>query len=181
MEDKGTVVLTTERLILRRFTVSDAQDMFENWASDPDVTKFLTWQTHGDLETTRSLMERWVASYARADFYQWAIVLKKIDQPIGSISVVRRDETSEEVEIGYCIGKAWWGQGITAEAFGAVIDFLFGEVGVKRIVAKHDVNNPNSGKVMQKCGLKYEKTMPGAGRNNSNPNCDLAVYSLQKA
>lgn len=116
-------------------------------------------------------------SYKNDDFYQWAIVLKEIDEPIGSISVVGKDEKVNSVHIGYCIGRKWWNQGIVTEAFLAVIRFLFEEVKVNRIDARHDTNNPASGRVMEKCGLKYEGTLRQADFNNQGID-DVSVYSI---
>ena len=104
------------------------------------------------------------------------IVLKEIDAPIGSLIAVS-DERTESAQIGYCIGKEWWHQGIMPEALGAVMDFLFDEVGFNRVEARHDPNNPNSGKVMAKCGMKYEGTLRQADRNNQGI-CDCSFYGL---
>jgi len=158
MNDLGTLRLETGRLLLRPFAVEDAPAMYRNWASDPEVTKFLTWPPHESPEGTRSLLEEWCAAYADPTLYQWAIVLKALGEPIGSISVVSRDERVEGAELGWCIGRPWWHQGITSEAAGRVIAFLFEEVGLGRISACHDTENPNSGAVMRKCGMSYEGT-----------------------
>lgn len=178
MTHKGTVVLETERLILRKFRVEDAQKMFDNWAPNPNVTKFLTWKPHDNPESTKLIIDEWIKEYEKDNYYQWAIELKKIGEPIGSISVVHAHENVNEVEVGYCIGEKWWHKGYTSEAFSRVIDFLFNEVGAKRICALHDTDNPNSGRVMLKCGLEFEGTLRKSGRNNANPICDLAVYSI---
>ena len=77
MNHKGTITLETNRLILRRFRLDDAQAMYDNWASDPEVTKFLTWPIHGNVEISRSILQSWIDAYADNDTYQWAIVLKK--------------------------------------------------------------------------------------------------------
>lgn len=178
MIHKGTETLETNRLLLRKFQIEDAQNMFDNWASNPNVTKYLTWGAHDSVETTRMIINEWVGNYAEQDFYQWAIVMKETGEPIGAISVVHINENVNECEIGYCIGEKWWRQGYTSEAFKRVIDFLFNEVGAKRICAKHDTDNPNSGRVMLKCGLAYEGRLRKAGRNSANEVCDLAVYSI---
>ena len=60
MEHKGTVKLETDRLILRKATMDDAQDMFDNWASNPNVTKFMTWPTHSNIEITKMVLSNWV-------------------------------------------------------------------------------------------------------------------------
>ena len=160
MWHKGTRRLETERLILRRFEPRDADAMFSNWASDDEVTAYLTWPTHVSVDVSAAVIADWVAAYANDAWYQWAIVPKDgMDEPIGSISVVRMNEAIEAVTVGYCIGRAWWHQGITSEALSAVIAYLFDEVGVNRIEASHDPRNPHSGGVMRKCGMTYEGTL----------------------
>ena len=83
-------------------------------------------------------------------------------------------------EIGYCIGRPWWNRGITSEALIAVINFMFDQVGANRVQAKHDVNNPHSGLVMKKCGMKYEGTLRSAAVNNQGV-CDVSIYALLKS
>ena len=84
---KGTKTIITERLILRKFRVDDATDMFNNWASDDNVTRFLTWKPHESVDATKQLLEGWVAAYDNEKTYNWIIEYK--GQAIGSISVVR--------------------------------------------------------------------------------------------
>ncbi len=177
---KGTHMLETSRLILRKAQREDAEAMFRNWASDPEVTKFLTWPTYDTVETAYPILDFWAKSYESPDFYQWMIVFKEIGEPIGSISVVRLEEPTETAEIGYCIGKNWWHQGIMTEALGAVMDYLFREVGMQRIEAKHDTRNPHSGGVMKKCGMRYVKTALASDQNNQGI-CDTACYAILRS
>lgn len=177
MEHKGTKRIETERLILRPFVKEDAPAMYKNWASDERVTKYLTWPTHASVEASAAVLADWTESYARSDFYQWAIVWKELDEPIGSISVVHYDDSISAVSVGYCIGYDFWHRGVTSEAFSAVIDFLFDEVGVNRIEAQHDVNNPRSGAVMKKCGLRYEGTLRQSAVNNCGVS-DMSICSV---
>ena len=115
---------------------------------------------------TRGYIQYCIDCYENADCYNWVIEYKENGQPIGSISVVRLEEEIDCAEIGYCLSEKYWGKGIMPEAFGSVIGFLFREVGVNRIQATHDTNNPKSGRVMEKCGLQYEGTLRQAGKNN---------------
>ena len=177
---KGTKRIETERLILRRALAEDAQAMFDYWASDDEVTKYLTWPTHSSVEVTKMVVDSWINGYEQDNYYQWIIQLKELGQPIGSISVVRQDEKLALAEIGYCMGKRWWHQGIMSEALKAVIDFLFSEVSMNRVESRHDPNNPHSGGVMKKCGMKYEGTMRGADRNNQGI-CDAAHYAILRS
>ena len=154
MQHYGTKTLETDRLILRQFRHEDAEPMYKNWASDPDVTEFLTWPPHADIEVTRTLLSNWIQKYSDPCSYNWVIELKNINEIVGNISVIKLDEKIEAAEIGYCMGKNWWGQEIMPEALKAVIAFLFNEVGFNRIAACHDSNNPKSGRVMVKAGMK---------------------------
>ena len=179
MEHKGTKRLETPRLILRRFAVEDAPAMYKNWASDPDVTKFMTWPPHADTSVTESILRDWVSKYDDPAYYQWAIVFKPFStqEPIGSIAAVRVVDALRMAHIGYCIGKAWWHQGVMSEALQCVIDFLFDEVGMNRIEALHDPRNPHSGGVMKKCGRLYEGRRRQGDRNNQGI-CDADCYAI---
>ncbi len=181
MKHCGTRSIETERLLLRRFTLGDAEAMYRNWASDPEVTEFLTWPPHADTSVTKEVLEQWVSSYRRKNYYQWAIVLKEHgNEPIGSISAVHMNDDIAMVHIGYCLGKAWWRRGIMSEALKAVMDFFFDEVGANRIESRHDPRNPHSGMVMKKCGMKYEGTMRSSDRNNRGI-CDACQYALLRS
>ena len=180
MKHIGTKVIETRRLILRPFTMEDAQPMFDNWASDPEVTKYLTWPAHGSVEITEMVLADWVAGYQRADQYKWAMVLKGGNgEPIGSIDACRVCDDLESAEIGYCMGRRWWGGGIMAEALTAVVGYLMGQVGMNQVSARHDVSNPNSGRVMQKAGMKFEGVLRQSARNNQGI-VDMAHYSILK-
>ena len=177
MEHKGTKTIETERLLLRQFHENDAEAMFRNWESDDKVTEFLRWQTVMDIKVAEQVLQDWIYRYNQNDFYQWAIVLKELGEPIGTISVVDKNDNLDIIHIGYCIGSKWWNQGITTEAFKAIIPFFFEEVGAKRMESQHDPENPNSGAVMKKCGLVYEGTLRKADFSNKGI-VDAAMYGL---
>ena len=177
MNKTGTRTLETRRLILRRFRPEDAEDMYAGWASDPEVTRFLTWPPHGSVEVTRTLLNSWISRYENGAYFNWAIEWKETGRVIGNISVVRLEEAIENAEIGYCLSRTYWGRGIMPEALRAVMDYLFDTAGISRISAGHDVNNPNSGRVMEKAGLKEEGVRRGFGRNNTGI-CDMSTHAL---
>lgn len=152
MEHKGSKVLTTRRLILRPFRADDAEEMFRNWASDPEVTKFLTWTPHKNIEETRALLTLWEEEAKKPETYHWAITFA--GELIGDIALVAVH--GENALTGYCLSRKFWGKGIMTEAYSAVLKYLFEEVGFHRIESCHSLENPASGKVMEKCGLKFE-------------------------
>ena len=180
MNRTGTRTLETHRLILRPFRMEDSEDMYTGWASDPEVTRFLTWPAHSSVEITRMVLNDWIPRYADGGFFNWAIEWKETGHVIGNISVVRLEETIGEAEIGYCMNRSLWGQGIMPEALRAVMDYLFDTVEVSRITAGHDVNNPKSGRVMEKAGMRKEGVRRSGGRNNQGI-CDTACYALLRS
>jgi len=177
MQHKGTKTIETKRLILRKFNKLDGVYMFKNWAGDSNVCKFLSWPPYENVGAVQNKVHEWVESYEDASFYNWAIVLKEMNEVIGSIGVVESTDNNMHCEVGYCIGKAFWGQGIMTEAHCAVMEFLFYEVGYHRIQARHDVQNRASGIVMQKSGMQFEGIMRDANIRRDGSFCDYAVYA----
>ncbi len=168
----NTPIIKTKRLILRSFKLSDAEMMFNNWANDEEVTKYLSWLPHKDVEQTRSIIKSWIDKEKEdKSYYQWAIVLKDTNEVIGSITCF------ENTEIGYCISRKYWNQNITTEAFKAVIYFLFKYVNLQSLFAVHNIANPVSGKVMTKCGLEFQRQVTGT--NNKNEDIICCLYKLE--
>jgi ribosomal-protein-alanine N-acetyltransferase len=180
LSHKGTIKLETERLLLRRFVIADANDVFENWANDAEVTKYLTWQPHKNSAVTRQRLSSWEQRYKNPTFYSWAIVPKDFGKVIGSISIIGLHEKNLRAEVVYCLSKAFWGQGIMTEALKKVIEFMFTEVNINRLQAKHYSDNIASGKVMLKVGMKYEGTLRQSAINNSGQLVDNKVYAILK-
>ena len=179
LSHKGTQTLHTPRLTLRRFTVADAQAMYNNWASDSRVTRFLMWQPHESAEATAQLLALWCEEYQKETYYNWVITMDGV--PIGNISVVELSERSERAELGYSLGRAYWGRGIMTEAASAVIDFLFTAVGVNRVSISHAVENPASGRVAQKCGLRFEGTKREFFKAASGAFLDISDYGITRS
>ncbi|WOC32965.1 MULTISPECIES: GNAT family N-acetyltransferase [Caproicibacterium] len=178
MQHIGTQEIETPRLHLRRFTVEDAPAMFRNWASDPEVTRYLTWQPHPSVTDTEATLARWAADYEKPDTYRWCMEWKATGEVIGSIDVVDGNDNVRRAEIGYCMSRRFWGQGIMTEALIAVEDYLFSKAGYNRVEACHDVHNPASGKVMQKSGMQQEGVLRQHHANNQGNPVDIAVYSI---
>lgn len=172
--------LETERLILRKFAIDDAENMYNNWASDDNVTRYMSWSSHSDISVTKSIIDEWVKSYKKPYSFNWCIELKEINQPIGSIGIINISIDENIGQVGYCISKSYWGKGITAEALRAVLKFAFMEVEFENLTAYHNVENPNSGKVMLKCGLKFEEIKKDGAKNNQGQPIDIKIYSISK-
>ena len=180
MKHIGTKRYETERLILRKFTEDDAESVFNNWASDDEVTKYLTWPSHSSVEASRAYVNYCISKYEEISCYQWGIELKHTHELIGNISVVSHIDELECMELGWVIGKKYWGNGYMPEAATKVLEVLFDEVGANCVYAGHDTNNPKSGRVMEKIGMKYEGVLRQFGKNNQGI-IDCARYSMIKA
>jgi len=180
MNKSGTLKIQTDRLILRRFIYEDADEMFNGWCNDPEVTRFLTWAPHGSVEVTRMLLNEWIPQYEAGDCFNWGIEVKETGRLIGNISVVHYREEVASADIGYCMNRDYWGKGYMPEALKAVMDYLFDIVGMNRVAATHDLNNPKSGRVMEKAGMTKEGVLRQAGYNMQGV-CDVVWYSMLKS
>lgn len=174
----GTQEIRTGRLLLRKFREGDAGMMYRNYTSDSEVTRFLTWPTHPSEEVTNGFLQYVLGCYANENAYEWAVEFD--GEIIGSISVVSLSLDDELCEIGYCYGKKWWGKGIGTEALNAVIKFLFESCNFNCISACHAKENPASGKVMLKCGMKYEGTLRARKKSKEGGYHDILYYSILK-
>lgn len=173
---KGTQIIKTQRLILRKFTIDDANDMFKNWANDERVTRFLTWEPHGNIENTKELLILWCNGYENHENYNWAIEYS--GKVVGSLSVVRINNRDEYAEIGYCLSYEFWNKGIMTEAANAVIDFLFEKVGVNKVCISHAIKNPASGMVAKKCRMTLEGIKREDFKTKNGEFLDIATYSI---
>ncbi len=179
MRHAGTAEIKTPRLLLRRFRAEDAEASYRNWAGDPRVTEHLRWQTHADPAATKEVLAAWSARYRDARFYQWAIAEHgREGEPVGTISAVRVDDEGRCIHIGYCLGSAFWGRGYMTEALACVIRFFRDTVGAQRIESWHAPENPASGRVMQKCGMRREALLKGADYNRRGT-ADACLYALE--
>lgn len=144
--------LETPRLKLRRLHKEDAQRIFDCWANDPEVTRYLTWNPHGDVSVTEQIMESWLKDYENANCYRYGIELKEENALIGMIDVVEYHHGNPV--IGYCSGRKYWNRGYMSEAFRAVIDELFSE-GYEAILIEAIRENIRSNRVIQKAGFQF--------------------------
>ena len=145
--------LETDRLILRPFKLDDAQEMFDNWASDPEVTKFLSFLPHQNVDVTKAIIKEWVEEYkTNPKTFRYAITLKSSGLLIGAIDVVGFHD--DIPEIGYCLSRKYWNKGYMTEACQALIKYLF-TIGYKKIVIAANEDNIGSIRVIEKCGFTF--------------------------
>lgn len=163
MEHKGTQRLDTPRLVLRRFVPEDLESFYQHCLSDNQVWRWTSYpQMEGIWEAQSKaglFTPNWFAAYERPDRYSWAIAEKPEGPAIGRVFGMHPNDRTQEVELAYELGQAFWGQGYMTEAVRAVLRFFFEDVGFFRVHAYHADQNPASGRVMQKCGMRYEGIM----------------------
>lgn len=181
MQNIGTQEIETERLLLRKITMNDASDMFNNWASDKEVAKYLTWDAHETIDVTKEIISMWEKELEEDDCYRWCIELSETKEVIGTIDVVKLNVDLESAVIGYCMSKKYWNRGIMTEALIAVQDFLFQHVGLNRVEAYFDTRNPASGKVMEKSGMSFEGIKRQVAKDNEGNFCDISMYAILKS
>jgi len=107
MDVKGTKTIETERLILRKFVLSDAKQMYEHWTSDTNVSRYVSWSTHKDVEETKNLLKKWIMEYDKGSF-NWCVELKDTGELVGNISVIAKSEIHNNCKVGYCYGYNYW-------------------------------------------------------------------------
>lgn len=153
MKDSRIKTLTTKRLILRELIEEDAEMMFKNWASDDEVSKYVRWSTHKNVEETIEYIKTERENCKTENHYNWGIVLKERNELIGAIGAFPSED--DRIEIGYNISKKHWRNGYTTEALKEVLRYLSNERNVYNFKCSHAILNPASGAVMKKAGFKY--------------------------
>ena len=174
---KGTVEIKTERLLLRKFRNSDADEAFRNWMSDERVAKYTSWYAHKDINDTRAYVS-YIISLDADNSYNWIIELD--GRAVGTINVCYSDENSEICGIAYALSHDLWGKGIITEAFRAAASFLFEYVGFRKIIAGCDSENAGSRRVMEKVGMKQEACLRAQIRRKDGSFGDDLQFGLFK-
>ena len=149
--------METDRLILRKLKEDDAKEAFKNWTSDDNVSKYVRWNTHKNIEETKEYIKWEINKCEQEDYYVWGIVIKETNELIGVISAFPSDDG--RYEFGYNIAKKYWNNGYTTEALKKALKYLTNEVGIHKYICSHAVENPASGEVMKKAGFKYIKNI----------------------
>lgn len=156
MNDLGTERIETERLILRKFNERDAQGLF-SWASNPNVTRFVSWKPYRSLQEAEESLEKWIKEYEKGS-YHWCVQLKNTDVIIGRISVVVHWR-NHYCEVGYCYGEQYWNAGYGTEALKSVLKFLLLQCDFHTIEAKTSSENVASERIMRKAGMMKEAVL----------------------
>jgi Acetyltransferases, including N-acetylases of ribosomal proteins len=155
----GTAKIETERLILRKFEYTDDENMLKYWISDPEIQSLYSGPVYSTKQEVKELLDKYISSYEKDDYYRWAIILKETDECIGQIAYFLVDNNNHFAEIEYCIGNLFQRKGLATEATKAVIQYGFDKMNLHKVQICHKSINIPSRKVIEKCGLVYEGTL----------------------
>lgn len=155
--------IETERLELRPPHISDAQPIYDGYARDEEVTRYLAWQPHKDLRETESFLAECVAAREQGERFPWVITFKG-GELVGMIEIRISDF---KAHVGYIIARRWWGRGLAAEALRPVVGWAISQPGIYRVWAVCDVANAASARVLEKVGMEREGVLR---RNMLHPN-----------
>ena len=155
----GTDTITTDRLILRRFEYSDDDSMLRNWIADERIQSMYSEPVYSTKEEVKELLDKYIGSYERPDYYRWAVIEKASGECIGQIAYFLVDSKNHFAEIEYCIGAEFQCRGYATEATKAVIAFGFDRINLHKVqICTKTINKP-SRRVIEKCGFTYEGTL----------------------
>lgn len=155
----GTAELRSNRLILRKFKYSDAEDMLSYWISDPNIQSMYSEPIYTTKSEVKDLLTKYISLYENMDYYRWAIIDSESSTCIGQIAIFLVDSKNHFCEIEYCIGSQFQRKGFCAEAVNTVLDFAFNHVNFHKVQVCHKESNLASKGVIQKCGFTYEGTL----------------------
>jgi ribosomal-protein-alanine N-acetyltransferase len=170
-------VLETERLRLRPFTLDDEAAVFA-LVSDPEIARFVRFEAHRTPAETRAFLELVLECYGRGDPFAWAIALCEGRRLIGSCGFVSQAPERKSGEIGYWLGKPYWGKGYAVEAARALVRFGFEQMGLERVEAKCFLENRAGQRVIEKLGMKLEGTDRSEMIKGTYP--ELRLYSIAR-
>lgn len=155
MNKIGTKRIETERLLLRKLSFDDADDMYLNWCTDPQVCKFYTWTPHENIDETKSFLKIWIEEYENPLVFHWVIIEKQYGRAIGTIYLDDIDQSENSAVISCLLSRSCWGKGYATEATKAVINYAFQEAGFDIIKSHHHEENIGSGKALLKSGMSF--------------------------
>ena len=169
--------LETERLRLRPFTFDDEAALFA-LASDPVIARFVRFEAHRTPAETHAFLELALEHYRRGEPFAWAVVRREDDRLIGSCGFVSRTPKRKSAEIGYWLGKPYWGKGYAVEAARALVRFGFELMGLERVEAKCFLENRAGQHVIEKLGMRFEGTDRSEMIKGEYP--ELRVYAIAR-
>lgn len=168
--------LLTPRLILRPVRMSDASDLYE-YSKDPEVARHVLWDAHRSIHQTRAYVRFLLRQYRTGAPSTFVIVLRENQKVIGTIGFMWAQPENRSAEVGYSLSREYWNRGMMTEALRCILEFGFEKLGLNRIEAQHECDNPASGKVMLNVGMKHEGTLRQRLYNKGRFS-DIQLYAI---
>lgn len=156
----GTIRLTTDRLVLRRYIPEDAEALHREFGAKEEMTRYSGWDPYATPEMARETVERFIAAYEEPDFYGWAIETEA--RLVGTIGAYDHDPATGSIEVGLSIARDCWGKGYATEALQRVLEYLTAEEGIQTVTAWCAAENVGSAKAMERAGMIRTGESPGA-------------------
>ncbi|MCU0420128.1 MAG: GNAT family N-acetyltransferase [Cyclobacteriaceae bacterium] len=171
------VNLETERLLLQRLRYEDADEIFHTYASKPEATAFVSWPTHRSIRDTRAFLRMAIPAWEAGIDYSYSIRWKDTHRFAGSLGAIN---DQGKIQFGYVLGPTHWGRGVATEAVTALLAQLRQQPDIYRVGTFVDTENVASIRVLEKCGLQREATLPEWFRfvNQGNRPKDCALFRL---
>ena len=170
--------LETKRIILRRINMHDAKDIFE-YSKDKEVARHVLWSAQKDISEAKDYCRFMAKRYRNDQPSSWGIIDKATNRLVGTIGYMDYNEDNATVEVGYSLARWLWNGGYMTEALSRVIEHTFESMDVNRIEAQHELENPSSGRVMAKCGMRKEGELRQRLYNKGRY-VDVALYAIIK-
>jgi ribosomal-protein-alanine N-acetyltransferase len=155
---KDLPTLGTERLILRKMVLNDAEAVFA-YASNSEVSRYTLWETHRSIEDSRAFLEFATQKYENGGEPDWGIVYRGNGCLVGACGLVNWEAEHARAEVGFVLSREYWGRGLMSEAVRAILRFGFERMNLNRIEARCIAENAASARVMEKAGMVYEGTL----------------------
>lgn len=147
----GTAELWTERLVLRRYRLEDADDLYQSLGTDPAVFQYSGWNPYATPAMAEDTVRRFIGSYDDRHAYSW--VMDADDSVVGTIGAY--DFKADQIEVGFSVVPDWQGRGLATEALKKVLEYLTKNEGIPFVTAWCAAENTGSKRVLEKAGMKY--------------------------
>jgi len=168
--------LETPRLLLRKVVMGDVADLYV-YGRDPEVARHVLWEPYRSEADARAYVRFLHRQYRSEQPSSWGIVYKPHNKMVGTIGFMWWNQDHNSAEIGYSLARSYWNQGIMSEALREMLRYGFEAMGLHRIEAQHESDNPASGRVMEKVGMRREGTLYGRLYNKGRY-VDVELYAM---
>ena len=170
------MTIVGDRIILRKMSIKDLDDVYE-YARDSRVSEHLLWSPHPSKDFTKRYLQYIEKKYRKCEFFDWAVELH--GKMIGTCGFTSLSVDNQSGEVGFVLNSKYWGKGIAREAASLVIKYGFETLGLNRIESRYMLENTQSRRVMEKCGMRYEGTLRKSILSKGKYR-DIGVFSILK-